>query len=719
MENINSNIALVKTTPDPHTTIKFHPEQTAALPPPAGVTEVEKNLLVKPETKPGGPSAPEEGRKVLREHLVNRLNYVHFQDEVIQIHFTHRQCDRGLSMAAFPQPCLGEILECRWAEKTDVASQLRGHDLKYILVPRGQKFIKAIVDVLEIDDRGARLALPMLSFETSHRKVDRQRCRDISVYVIQNSSSFSGALLDFTARSFRVELEVTPPQRFDWIDASLPVNVIFFDGNQTYFSGECRVMRHSQGESNRSYVLEPLKQEIHRYRKAEIRSQRQKLSPSPNLIFRHPLTRKRVDLKVVDLSGSGLSVEEDDHAAVLLPGLILPEIEIRFADSLTVTCSAQVVFRKPAALKDNALRVHCGLALIDVSARDHVRLLALLHQLQDKNSYICNDLDLEALWDFLFETGFIYPEKYALIHKSKAQIKQTYETLYTRSPEIARHFVYQDNGVILGHMAMIRFWQNSWLVQHHAARKSALNKAGMVVLDQIGRFTHDTFRFRSLHMDYLVCYYRPQNRFPQRLFGGFAKMVGDPQGCSVDPFAYLSMSNTVAGGDSLPEGWQLLPTAAGDVEDLEYFYAQASGGLMLKALDLEPTTWQRDGLCREFQKLGFRWERHFFSLKRDGRLKALMFAHVSEIGLNLSDLTNCIHAVVLDPEGLPPATLTAAIRAVTQATGQQEVPVLIFPLAYAQNNGMPIEKTYHLWAFHIYGQGQAYLKYVNRLLRYV
>jgi len=162
-----------------------------------------------------------------------------------------------------------------------------------------------------------------------------------------------------------------------------------------------------------------------------------------------------------------------------------------------------------------------------------------------------------------------------------------------------------------------------------------------------------------------------------------------------------------------------MPATTGDVEDLEYFYAQTSGGLMLKAMDLEPATWQSDSLSREFQKLGFRRERHLFSLKRDGQLKALMFAHVSEIGLNLSELTNCVHAVVLDPEGLSPATLTAGIRAVTQATGQQEVPALIFPLAYAQDNGMPVEKTYHLWAFHIYGQGQAYLKYVNRLLRHV
>ena len=73
----------------------------------------------------------------------------------------------------------------------------------------------------------------------------------------------------------------------------------------------------------------------------------------------------------------------------------------------------------------------------------------MLHQVQNRNSYVCNDLDLDALWDFLFETGFIYPKKYALIHANKEQIKQTYQKLYTRSPEIARHFVYQENGVSL------------------------------------------------------------------------------------------------------------------------------------------------------------------------------------------------------------------------------------------------------------------------------
>jgi hypothetical protein len=253
-------------------------------------------------------------------------------------------------------------------------------------------------------------------------------------------------------------------------------------------------------------VLEPLRHEIRRYRSAEFRSDRQTLNPSPNIIFRHPLTQKRVELKVADLSGSGFSVEEGETASVLLPGLILPEVELSFGTIFRIRCSAQVVFRKPLSDPQRRQRGRCGLALIDVSARDHIKLLGILHQVKDRNAYVCNDVDPEALWDFLFDTGFIYPAKYVLIEKNKKDIKRTYTKLYRQSPDIARHFVYQEDGVILGHMATIRFWERTWLIHHHAARKSALPKAGLAVLDQIGRFVHDSFRIRGLRMVYMMCF---------------------------------------------------------------------------------------------------------------------------------------------------------------------------------------------------------------------
>lgn len=662
------------------------------------------------------------GRKIPLDHLINRLNFINFQEGHIQLHFTHRTSDRNLLIPAFPLPCFGPVLDCVWSGESDGTTFGQDYHLRYILVPHGDKYIRSVPEVIEINTGCCRLALPSTSREISHRRIERQRCQDISVHLIQNGSTFSGSLLDFTASSFRVEIRLEPSLDLDGIDAALPVHVIFHSGKQTLYSSECRIIRTIRTTSertSRSYVLEPLKQEAQRYRKAEFRSERQILNPSPNIIFRHPLTQRRVELKAVDISGSGFSVEEEENASVLMPGLILPEIELSFGNIFKLKCSVQVVFRKPQAGHEVRQRVRCGLALIDVTAQDHIKLLGLLHQVKNKSAYVCNDIDLEALWDFLFETGFIYPSKYALIEKNKKEIKETYAKLYTRSPDIARHFICQENGVILGHMATIRFWENTWLIQHHAARKSALNRAGLIVLDQIGSFGHNSFRIRGMHMDYLVCYYRPQNRFPSRIFGGVARYINNPKGCSLDLFAFVKRAEPDQKHPVLPREWELLPAESADIDALRPWYEKVSGGLMLKALDLENSSWKEEELCSEYQSHGFKRERHFFALRKNGQLKAMLLVNISDIGLNLSDLTHCINALVLDPDNLPTEVLKAALRLAEEAVEQSELPALIYPMSYVEANAVPFEKAYFLWVFHMHTQSQIYFKYLSRLMQYV
>jgi hypothetical protein len=331
-----------------------------------------------------------------------------------------------------------------------------------------------------ITTEGVRLKLPDVSYEINQRKVERQPCRDISVQVFQKAFVFAGRLVDFNAFSFKAELHSASPQSCEWIDPQLPVKVVFSKAGEAFFRAECLIIRFTHGEAERSYVMQPLAQQIHRYPKAEIRSQRTALTPSPNLVFQHPLTGRRVDLKVINLSGSGFAVEECEPAAVLMPGLTLPRVELRFANSLTLTCRTQVLYRNTVACGGSVRLVRCGLSLMEMPAQDHLNLLAMLHQSVDRNAFICNALDPEALWDFFFETGFIYPDKYTLLHKQKEKIKETCRKIYHPSQPISRHFVYQDNGVILGHVAMIRFWQRTWLIHHHAARRAAINQSWFV-----------------------------------------------------------------------------------------------------------------------------------------------------------------------------------------------------------------------------------------------
>ena len=680
-----------------------------------------QNLAVSPagiHHLPENKRQDDNGRKISKAQLINKLNYINFQDGHILINFSHLKYDKTITLKARPQPCMGDLVDCLWSEDKNISQIIRSHAFKNLLIINGRKLLKVDAELVRIDDESISVLLPEACFEITSRQVRRHACEGINVQLMQNSTVFSGSLMDFNGLSFRVKINAVPPQTFDWVNPEHPVNIILSDQRFTYYSGECKVIRYTNGNNTRNFILEPLKKEIQRFKQKEFRSERYELSPSPNLVFQHPFTKARIDLKVVDLSGSGFSVEEDESNTALLPGMILPELELSFADSCKIKCSAQAVFRKTMIAPNGQKWIKCGLALLDMDIQDHLKLISLLHQTKDKNSYICNDVDLDALWDFFFETGFIYPDKYVAIQKNKKQIKETYAKIYTRNPHIARHFIYQDKGTIFGHMAMLRFYENSWMIHHHAARKSALNKAGLIVLDQIGRMINDSHRLYSLHMDYMICYYRPDNKFPSRVFGGAAKSIKDPKGCSLDGFAYFHFRPSKGSMSDLSPDWQVTETRSEDLVELADFYEHTSGGLMLDAIDLTPDKLDRDNLSQSYSQAGLTRLRQLYSLRQNGSLKAIFMVNTSDVGLNLSDITNCVKVFVTDSENLNADILQAAIGSVARMTGKGDFPALLYPAAFADENEIAYEKIYNLWVCSLQYSDE-YFRYLRRLLRFV
>lgn len=679
------------------------------------LTQFEKNLLNPNKIQESMGDAAENISILTKIILVNRLNFINFQNGTVQVNFEHQKYGIETNVEAFPLPCSGDVLECVWIEKDLIPSILPSHKLKTLTVHAGNKLIKVTPEILSLSKEGLKLTLPELCHVYSSRSGFRQTCDGVSVHFIQNGYTFSGCLLDFTASSFRVELKTSHPQTFNWINSDLPATIKLFSKNEIYYSGECKIQRHTGSEIERQYVLSPLKNEIQRYRKVKFRSQRQKPAFLPNIIFIHPLTKKRVELKVIDLSGLGFSVEEDKQNAVLLPGLILLEIELNFADIFSLKCSVQVVFSKEIREKNNRRNLQCGLALLDIKAEDHIKLQAFLHHSKNQNCYVCNNVDLNELWDFFFETGFIYPSKYIHIQNKKDTIKETYQKLYTRSPKIARHFIYQDNGYIMGHMAMIRFWENTWLIHHHAARKSRLNKAGLVVLDQMERLIYDSSRLKFMHMDYLICYYRPENKFPRRIFGGAFKHINNRKECSEDCYAFISHL-TLDNDIKLPEGWKVQDAQPQDINELGGFYEKTLGGLMLKALDLEQNSWQGEDLSREYQLHGFKRERHIFSLKELDSLKAVIIVSLSDVGLNLSDLTHCAKIIVVDSENLSRSIFLQAMNCTFNRIQNHDLPVMVYPIDFVQNIDLAYNKTYILWSVDIQNVSDKYFSHLHRIL---
>ncbi|MFC1837753.1 PilZ domain-containing protein, partial [Thermodesulfobacteriota bacterium] len=344
------------------------------------------------------------------------------------------------------------------------------------------------------------------------------------------------------------------------------------------------------------------------------------------------------------------------------------------------------------------------------------RLSSFLHQAMNKNSQVCTKVNLDELWGFFFESGFVYPQKYFFIHSNREKFEEVYRKLYENDSDIAINFIYQDKGEIFGHMSMFRFYEKSWIINHHAANSARSSRAGLVVLEQIGRYINEFHRLPSTRMDYVACYFRPENRFPNLVFGGAAKRSSD--GCTMEDFAYMHV-NKKSLNDQLPaESWSLEKAAENDIRDLTAYYDQKYGGLTLKALDIDKFRPDLDTrLNEEFKSVGFKRDRVLYALKYQGDLVAVFMVNVTELGMNMSDLTNGIHVFVVDEDRLPSQELHSCLARLSSYYEHNNLSILVYPKLYAENNAIPFDKTYSFWVLDVDKSSDEYFKHVHKLIK--
>jgi hypothetical protein len=671
-----------------------------------------------PETDPEKKSGPATPQKISRQQLVNKLNFINFQDETIQLNFKHKKFGHVFTCHAKPQPSMGEDVRCTWVDASKIKTRLKTYEFENILLKDRQWELELRLEPMDINEAFIRFQIPEICFQLASKRKLKEPCHGVRAQIIQNSAIFDGILTDFCATEFRVKTKLNPPQTSQWLNPNVSVNILLSRKEEALYSGECKFVEESSNGNTIVFQLQPKNQNIQRFKKKKFRSTREDITPAPIIRFTHPLTGKTHDFKVADLSGSGFSVEENENSSALLPGIILPDVEMLFANSFKIHFKTQVIYRENTELSKSGGMFKCGMAFIDIALDYHENLMGLLHQKNDENAFISNEIKLETLWDFFFESGFLYPNKFKGLHPFKRDLIKTYQALYTQHPDIARHFICKTEGVIQAHMSSIRFYENSWLIHHHAARRSAFKTGGLSVLNQIGRFINDSHRLHSAKMDFVFCYYRDTNKFPNRVFGGATKNINNPKACSLDSFAYLYISDTQNKETAIPWNWELSDSNADDLEELTLYYNYKSDGLMLKALNLSPLKFTLNTLSEEFSKIGLKRKRYLFSLKNDGVLKAIFMVNISDNGLNLSDLTNSITIYIIDSDDLPFDILNSIIRIISEKLKMKNAPTMVYPVEYMKKERIPFERTYNLWVLNMENTDN-YFRYLKRLLKFI
>ena len=651
-------------------------------------------------------------KKIPRKKLIDHINFFNFSEKEISVVFRHPRYDEIIIRAIHPEPCQETIISGRWVNPEDYNEFLKDFEVLCFLIEDKREIIMAGSRRVEMNDQGIELTLPEFGFEIIIRKADRYPCDHIQVEMIQSGMVFSGRLDVFSVKSFRVEIFSGEGISLKWINSEYPVQIILKDQGGIFYSRECKIVKQSESLYTKTLVLEPSHAPINRFKRREFRSPRQTLNPSPGIYYLHPLIKKLIKLNICDLSTSGFSVEEEGESSTLLPGMIIPDIRIELANTATLSCKAQVIYKN----KMEAPVVKCGFTILNISHDDYMKLTNLVNKAMNNNLDICGSIEQESLWHFFFQAGFIYPKKYHYIQQNKEDFKKIYEKIYQNPTEIERHVIYQERGAILGHISMLHAYETTWMLHHFSATPSSRNKrVALTLLQQIERYIIDSHYIESSRMDNIICYFRPENKFPNLVFGGAARFFKDPKICSLDRFAYISYPMILSprqGG--LPEPWTLIPTEPKDLEEMAHFYNHTSGGQMIKALDLHPDLLGEDRLNQTYHRLGFKRERRLLSIKKNNKVKAIISLLKTDTGLNLSELTNCLTLFILEPENFPFEVFLRALAQLSVYDERQTIPILLYPLQYVERHSIACDRVYDLWVFGV-DNSDHYFNYINRI----
>lgn len=657
-------------------------------------------------------------RLIDKPSLINLLNHIHFMDGSLYIQLRHPdghgealENSESVLVKVRPKPCLGGELGCHFADGDFCGEDLATYEFLNLLVDDGQSviFVPAILDKIGRDDFSVQL--PEESFAVDQRQTKRHPCLGVNAELIKGGRSITATLLDFSAKGFRIAVEHSPSSSFDWSHKGILTLLHLRKGGHLLFSGLCTCIRHYEGRGSTEIVLTPCEEQAKRSDRKQTRNRAESIFTTPVVNFVHPFFGKVVEFDISDISTSGFSVYEKSGEGLLIQGMIIPELTIEFAGAIRIACSAQVVYR----LEVPERGVRSGFAILDMGIDSYTRLVHILANSIDPHSRISNKVDMDALWEFFFNTGFIYPKKYGLIQSQKEKFKETYQRLYNDNPEIARHFVYQKNGRLFAHISMVRAYERTWMIHHHAARSLEGRRAGFAVLKQIVMYLNDMHRLPSTNIDYMMVYFRPENKFPDRVFGGFARSRENVGVCSMDRFCYLPYT-AIPLKTSLPQGWRLNECSELNLWKLNLFYRRRSGGHLMDAMGMVQKSQSDKSLEETYGRLGFLRKWQAYSLEYEGELAAVLIVNQSDFGFNLSELLNGIKVFLVNPEHTSWAVLSTAIGQLLLAHRMEKVSILFFPSDEAQAKEIPFEKHYQLWIYDARFVDQ-FVQYMKRKFR--
>jgi hypothetical protein len=348
---------------------------------------------------------------------------------------------------------------------------------------------------------------------------------------------------------------------------------------------------------------------------------------------------------VLELSSTGFSFALDPTFDLFPPGMRLSRVELKLPD-FTLACAGEV--KNLAPLPGDAQALRCGVSFegLDTETRERLVDAAMRHRypgLEDGRV-----LSFEQIFRFFQETRFMYPAKLAALEPFMPAVRRTFTQLQSKESTVFKSLIYREGGKTLAHGSCVRVYRRTFVLQHLAGITHRLSHRPAPQVLNLGLAEYFG---QSTDLEYLKFFFRPDNRWPSRVFGGFARKLSDRHLSDLRTFEYLGIDT----GVELPEraSVRVVEAAVGDLGLIERHFVATEKGLLLRSDDLTRGALSLRELDAEFGDLGLTRKRAVLLALREGEPVGFALCELSSPGMNLSELFSAFRIHLLPAAGEP------------------------------------------------------------------
>jgi hypothetical protein len=277
-----------------------------------------------------------------------------------------------------------------------------------------------------------------------------------------------------------------------------------------------------------------------------------------------------------------------------------------------------------------------------------------------------NALSVDELFALYERTGFLYPAKAARLLPHMDLVRENWRRLLRAGDMLLYVLTSGDERNGCASIAVWRTTNHGWTSQHLVAENNPLGSRAVMLAGSAASMLRGT---DESHQNW----FRPENRFPSRVFGSMVQTVGESF-ASVRRHMYFAVPRKLA--SPIEKVCRVVPYDRSHHEALCALAVLVRGSIYLTAEELERDT-ELKGVDELYRSVGLRRTRRVWLAYRDFKDEPIgaAIAYRGPLGVNFSYIENrcdlILHPTV--PESEVPGVVASLLNAAASAYADFEL----------------------------------------------